>query len=139
MSDQPRLSGIWSCKIGATDQSALPSGSDAPMRRAVEEAYEALTGHESEFNFSGWNAQLTEGERAVIENRWPRYQPVEADKYVLVDALWQAREALRLTREYVGEDRLPAIEGWSWFDATVLIDALLGIEDETAPPAPEEQ
>jgi hypothetical protein len=87
MSDQPRLSGIWSCKIGATDQSALPSGSDAPMRRAVEEAYEALTGHESEFNFSGWNAQLTEGERAVIENRWPRYQPVEADKYVLVDVL----------------------------------------------------
>lgn len=26
-------------------------------------------------------------------------------------------EALRLTREYVGEEALPAIEGWSWYDA----------------------
>ncbi|MGW3511195.1 hypothetical protein [Streptomyces sp. NPDC000994] len=26
-------------------------------------------------------------------------------------------QALRLTREYVGEDMLPAVEGWSWFDA----------------------
>ena len=25
--------------------------------------------------------------------------------------------AFRLTREYVGEALLPAIEGWSWFDA----------------------
>jgi hypothetical protein len=25
-------------------------------------------------------------------------------------------EAFRLTREYVGEDMLPAVEGWSWFD-----------------------
>lgn len=29
----------------------------------------------------------------------------------------QMYEALRLTREYVGEDVLPAIEGWSWYDA----------------------
>ena len=27
------------------------------------------------------------------------------------------REAIRLTREYVGERMLPAVEGWSWFDA----------------------
>jgi hypothetical protein len=39
--------------------------------------------------------------------------------------LWQAREALRYTREYVGEDTLPAIEGWSWYDATVAIDRFL--------------
>lgn len=25
-------------------------------------------------------------------------------------------EAFRLTRDHVGEDALPAIEGWSWFD-----------------------
>lgn len=27
------------------------------------------------------------------------------------------REAIRLTREYVGEPMLPAVPGWSWFDA----------------------
>ncbi len=27
------------------------------------------------------------------------------------------REAIRLTREYVGERMLPALEGWTWFDA----------------------
>jgi hypothetical protein len=26
-------------------------------------------------------------------------------------------QAIRLTREYVGEDLLPAVEGWSWYDA----------------------
>lgn len=39
--------------------------------------------------------------------------------------LIMAREALRLTREYVGEDKLPAIKGWSWYDATEAIDAYL--------------
>lgn len=27
------------------------------------------------------------------------------------------REAIRLTREYVGEEVLPAIPGWTWYDA----------------------
>ncbi len=27
------------------------------------------------------------------------------------------REAIRLTREYVGDRTLPAVEGWTWFDA----------------------
>lgn len=48
----------------------------------------------------------------------------------LRDLLWQAREALRLTREYVGEHQLPAVEGWSWFDAVTAIDAALGVEVE---------
>lgn len=29
----------------------------------------------------------------------------------------QLAEAIRLTREYVGEKTLPAVSGWSWFDA----------------------
>jgi hypothetical protein len=32
-------------------------------------------------------------------------------------ALAELAQALRLTREYVGEDLLPAVEGWSWYDA----------------------
>jgi hypothetical protein len=31
----------------------------------------------------------------------------------------QLCEAIRLTREYVGEATLPPIVGWSWFDALV--------------------
>jgi hypothetical protein len=52
--------------------------------------------------------------------------------------LWQAREALRFTREYVGEDTLPAIEGWSWYDATVAIDRYLAARSpqDGRPPSP---
>ena len=32
-------------------------------------------------------------------------------------AIEELTEALRLTVEYTGNDTLPAIEGWSWFDA----------------------
>jgi hypothetical protein len=35
----------------------------------------------------------------------------------LLKACEDAREAFRLTREYVGEDMLPEIPGWSWYDA----------------------
>jgi hypothetical protein len=65
--------------------------------------------------------------RGVVENH--------ADPVWVIDTLdtleeamallRQTREALRLTREYVGEKVLPAIEGWSWYDATVAVDAWL--------------
>lgn len=32
-------------------------------------------------------------------------------------AIRELTEAIRLTVEYVGTDTLPAIEGWSWYDA----------------------
>lgn len=32
-------------------------------------------------------------------------------------AIRELTEAIRLTVEYVGNDTLPALEGWSWFDA----------------------
>lgn len=40
----------------------------------------------------------------------------------LLKACEIALEALRLTREYVGERTLPAIPGWSWFDASVVLE-----------------
>lgn len=40
----------------------------------------------------------------------------------LLKACEIAVEAFRLTREYVGETTLPAIEGWSWFDATAVLE-----------------
>jgi hypothetical protein len=33
------------------------------------------------------------------------------------DPVEDLTEAIRLTVEYIGNDRLPALEGWSWFDA----------------------
>lgn len=41
-------------------------------------------------------------------------------------------EAMRLTREYVGEDVLPAVRGWSWFDWSTRAAALVG--EQTAEP-----
>lgn len=58
---------IWDCKIGEIDPLKLPKGADGPMRKAIEKAYYDLTGEWPDFVFSGWGAELTEGERRVIE------------------------------------------------------------------------
>ncbi len=62
---------IWQCKIGEIDRSRLPNKSDGPMRKAVEEAYFALTGEYPEFMFTGWGAGLTEEERFVADWKQP--------------------------------------------------------------------
>lgn len=41
------------------------------MREAVARAYREITGRDPDFIFSGWGAELTEGECAVVENRLP--------------------------------------------------------------------
>lgn len=64
----PRLK-IWSCKVGEAPGHAVPPGADMPMRQAVERAYYEVTGQPSAFLFSGWGAELSEFERAVVENR----------------------------------------------------------------------
>lgn len=62
---------VWECKIGEVDVRKLPQGSDLPMREAIAFEYERLTGEEPDFVFSGWAAELTEGERAAHEDRMP--------------------------------------------------------------------
>lgn len=57
---------VWSCKIGFL-RGSLPDGADWPMRRAVEQAFEALLNQWPDFIFSGWGAELTETERAALE------------------------------------------------------------------------
>lgn len=59
---------IWECKIGLKEGTVveMPGGSDFPMRMAVEKAFKEITGLECDFNFSGWGAELTELEKAVI-------------------------------------------------------------------------
>lgn len=59
---------IWFCKVGGM-VSSLPNGADLPMRQAIRRAFREITGSDDEFCFSGWGATLTEGQRAVVENR----------------------------------------------------------------------
>lgn len=79
---------IWQCKIG--ESVSVPNGADAPMREAVARAYKELTGEEPTFIFSGWGAELTEPERAVVEDRLPAQPAASAEpseSAVLLDAL----------------------------------------------------
>lgn len=57
---------IWSCKIGEVDADLLPDGADFPMRMAIAEAYQRITGKEPNFIFSGWGAELTNPERCAV-------------------------------------------------------------------------
>jgi hypothetical protein len=68
---------IWFCKIGG-EVGELQSGADWPMRKAIEAAYKELTGCDAEFCFSGWGGSLTEGERAVVEDREPKPEAADA-------------------------------------------------------------
>jgi hypothetical protein len=49
----------WSCLIGPVEASSLRGGSDAPMRKGVEDAFFALAGSEAHFCSSGWGAAPT--------------------------------------------------------------------------------
>lgn len=60
----PGVNRIWHCKIGGQNN-ALPEGADAYMRRAVNVAYEQVTGFQAQFFFSGWGGTLAKGERHV--------------------------------------------------------------------------
>jgi hypothetical protein len=60
---------VWYCKIG--EGTPLKEGADFLMRRAIEAAYREITGEWPDFIFSGWGAELTEGERAVVESWKP--------------------------------------------------------------------
>lgn len=89
---------IWTCKIGECDDADLPSGADGPMREAVQKAYREIIGRDCVFNFSGWGGELDECERAVVENRLPRTDPVPPDPR---DAVVEA--ALRPFADYANE------------------------------------
>lgn len=78
MSD-PTEDAIWYCKIGPVSRGDLPSNSDAPMAKAVRDAFRKLTGHDDEFAFTGWGAKLTEAELAVVEGRPPRPRVIAAE------------------------------------------------------------
>lgn len=55
--------------------------------------------------------------KAVAERRERELKKTEEARYQAERGLAELAQAIRLTREYVGEDALPATEGWSWYDA----------------------
>lgn len=61
---------IWFCKVGGPTD-FFQRAADIPMRNAIAKAFRDVTGLDPEFIFSGWGGELTEGERAVVENRAP--------------------------------------------------------------------
>lgn len=53
-----------------------------------------------------------------VVNFQPRVAVEMIDEVLaLREAVAEMAEAIRFTREYVGEETLPPIEGWSWYDA----------------------
>lgn len=73
----------WGCIIGPMEPQHLTGGKDSPMRNAVAEAFKSICSEDPEHCFSGWNANPTEPERAVIEDRLPRlYQLAETEKSI---------------------------------------------------------
>jgi len=97
MADAHNPGPIWGCKIGVTGEAGLPRGADAPMRNAVKTAFHALTGVWPDFTFSGWSAELTEPELAVVENRMP--DPTHDQSERLRDAAPDLLEALIRLRD----------------------------------------
>jgi len=55
--------------------------------------------------------------QAIAEQRERELKRVGEARQQAEGAVQELAQAIRLTREYVGEDVLPAIEGWSWYDA----------------------
>lgn len=88
----------WECKIGEIPNALLPKGADAPMRQAVERAYEELTGRSPDFILSGWGAELTRDEREAVN-------PPKASTDTFVDAGDDAE--VRVTGGGSSEDPVP--------------------------------
>jgi hypothetical protein len=93
---------IWQCKIGeASPGEGLfhGGGCDAPMRQAVRDAFIEIVGREPDYIFSGWDASLTNGERAVVDDTELTDEflisSISDDIIKLESELESSREALR--------------------------------------------
>jgi len=121
---------IWFCKIGETEPENVRSGGDSPMRVAVAQAYREITGKEPTFCFSGWAGQLTEPERAAVENRLPRGfdKPVNT-AHPLFETIWQAIKDWDIERS-----RGLGYAGATGTDVQTIIDAIEGASSENSAP-----
>ena len=106
--------GIWKCKIGQTNAQLLPNAADAPMRKAVAEAYQQLIGHDHDFIFSGWGVgqefnkllQYEELERKIKMDAWikPKLVRLKAENKRLRDTLEQIERYMEDLEKYGDDD-----------------------------------
>lgn len=91
---------------------------------AIPEAH-GTSGHDDTEYYGGY---------LIAESVMPRNIPLIAVAPELLEACEVALEAFRLTREYLGDSLLPAYEGkpilpamkgWSWYDATLILKAAI--------------
>ena len=59
-----------------------------------------------------------------------RVEALEQERGGLWGAAQEALEAFEFTRQYVGYDMLPALPGWSWYDACERLRAALAAEHQ---------
>ena len=57
----------WQCLIGPASPDDLPGGCDAPMRRAVDDAFTSITGRIAKHCASGWGASPDAMQREVMD------------------------------------------------------------------------
>lgn len=105
--EAPGAERVWTCKVGGP-VAGIPNGGDSPMRAAVSQAFEQVTGFEARFIFSGWGGELTEGERAVVENRpaMPTFEVRVAgpdDVFSYSDELFALRHANSVNQAYLAD------------------------------------
>jgi len=128
---QPALK-VWTCKIGGYVDD-LPPGADSPLRRAVSEAYQRLTGREDEFCFSGWGGSLNAGEMEVAyPNREPQPAPPSSEHPIVRrhpdgGYYWTECRECETVNGKIDED------GCCWTCGAEAVR--YGAEDEPAPPA----
>lgn len=102
---------------------------ETDLEKAIEERAEGILGWEAEGVLSLQSVTGQEVETGMVLRLKPG---VEADymvpgnfytisgvrgEYELNDLLSAALRAICLTRDYVGEETLPAIAGWEWYEA----------------------
>lgn len=58
---------FWTCVIGPADRNQLPRGSDFPLRLAVQEAFELISGHPDEICMSGWGSDSETAAKASVK------------------------------------------------------------------------
>lgn len=54
---------------------------------------------------------------AIVRQRERELKRVGEERHQANAAIRELAQAIRLTREYVGPEKLPALDGWSWYDA----------------------
>ena len=86
-----------------------------------------------DFNESAANSTTNNGRRIMtgMENLQlqMRLRDIKEENVRLSEALEEALMAILYTRDYVGEDKLPTIQGWSWYDAALNISEIIPDSD----------